>query len=88
MEHIALMSQEQVQLEFAEEIAQIQQLTANMQQMGGMNPQNPQVMQVQQQIKQETDRIEARKAQLVAQLTTDYLEEEKKVLNQLDNDHY
>ena len=86
MEHIALMSQEQVQLEFAEEIAQIQQLTANMQQMGGMNPQNPQVMQVQQQIKQETDRIEARKAQLVAQLTTDYLEEEKKVLNQLDND--
>ena len=86
MEHIALMAQEQVQLEFAEEIAQIQQLTANMQQMGGMNPQNPQVMQVQQQIKQETDRIEARKAQLVAQLTTDYLEEEKKVLNQLDND--
>ena len=86
MEHIALMSQEQVQLEFAEEIAQIQQLTANMQQMGGMNPQNPQVMQVQQQIKQETDRIEARKAQLIAQLTTDYLEEEKKVLNQLDND--
>ena len=86
MEHIALMSQEQVQLEFAEEIAQIQQLTANMQQMGGMNPQNPQVMQVQQQIKQETDRIEARKAILIAQLTTDYLEEEKKVLNQLDND--
>jgi len=86
MEHIALMAQEQVQLEFQEEIAQIQQLTANMQQMGGMNPQNPQVMQVQQQIKQETDRIEARKAQLVAQLTTDYLEEEKKVLNQLDND--
>jgi hypothetical protein len=54
--------------------------------MGGMNAQNPQIMQVQQQIKQETDRIEARKAQLIAQLTTDYLEEEKKVLNQLDND--
>ena len=86
MEHIALMAQEQVQLEFQEEIAQIQQLTANMQQMGGMNPQNPQVMQVQQQIKQETDKIESRKAILIAQLTTDYLEEEKKVLNQLDND--
>ena len=86
MEHIALMAQEQVQLEFTEEIAQIQQLTQNMQQMGGMNPQNPQVMQVQQQIKQETDKIEARKSQLIAQLTTDYLEEEKKVLNQLDND--
>jgi hypothetical protein len=93
MEHIALMAQEQVQLEFQEEIAQIQQLTQNMQLMGaqmggmgGMNAQNPQIMQVQQQIKQETDRIEARKAQLIAQLTTDYLEEEKKVLNQLDND--
>ena len=86
MEHIALMAQEQVQLEFAEEIAQIKQLTANMQQMGGMNPQNPQVMQVQQQIKQETDKIESRKAILIAQLTTDYLGEEKKVLNQLDND--
>ena len=93
MEHIALMAQEQVQLEFQEEIAQIQQLTQNIQQMGaqmgamgGMNAQNPQIMQVQQQIKQETDRIEARKAQLIAQLTTDYLEEEKKVLNQLDSD--
>ena len=86
MEHIALMAQEQVQLEFQGEIAQIQQLTANLQQMGGVNPQNPQVMQVQQQIKQETDKIESRKAILIAQMTTDYLEEEKKVLNQLDND--
>ena len=86
MEQIALMAQEQVQLVFQEEIGQIQQLTANIQQMGGMNPQNPQVMQVQQQIKQETDKIESRKAILIAQLTTDYLEEEKKVLNQLDND--
>ena len=57
-----------------------------MQQMGGMNPQNPQVMQVQQQIKQETDKIESRKAHFNSSIGTDYLEEEKKVLNQLDND--
>ena len=93
MEHIALMAQEQVQLEFAEELAQIQQMGMQMQQMqqqmGQMGPQaqqNPQLQQMQQQMKQETDRIEARKSQLIAQLTTDYLEEEKKVLNQLDSD--
>jgi len=93
MEHIALMAQEQVQLEFAEEMAQIQQMGMQMQQMqqqmGQMGPQmqqNPQLQQMQQQMKEQTDRIEARKSQLIAQLTTDYLEEEKKVLNQLDSD--
>ena len=83
LEHISLMAQEQVQLEFKEEIAQIQQMTAQMQQLGG---QNPQMKQISMQIKKTSDEIEARKAVLIAETTAEYLEEEKKVLNQIDND--
>jgi len=83
LEHISLMAQEQVQLEFKEEIAQVQQMTAQMQQLGG---QNPQMKQIQMQIKKTSDEIEARKAVLIAETTAEYLEEEKKVLNQIDND--
>ena len=83
LEHISLMSQEQVQLEFKEEIAQVQQMTMQMQQAGG---QNPQMKQIQMQIKKTSDEIEARKAILIAETTAEYLEEEKKVLNQIDND--
>ena len=83
LEHISLMAQEQVQLEFKEEIAQVQQMTMQMQQAGG---QNPQMKQIQMQIKKTSDEIEARKAILIAETTAEYLEEEKKVLNQIDND--
>ena len=83
LEHISLMAQEQVQLEFKEEIAQVQQMTMQMQQAGG---QNPQMKQIQMQIKKTSDEIEARKATLIAETTAEYLEEEKKVLNQIDND--
>ena len=83
LEHISLMAQEQVQLEFKEEIAQVQQMTAQMQQLGS---QNPQMKQVSMQIKKTSDEIEARKAVLIAETTAEYLEEEKKVLNQIDND--
>ena len=83
LEHISLMAQEQVQLEFKEEIAQVQQMTAQMQQLGG---QNPQMKQISMQIKKTSDEIEARKAVLIAETTAEYLEEEKKVLNQIDND--
>jgi hypothetical protein len=83
LEHISLMAQEQVQLEFKEEIAQVQQMTAQMQQLGG---QNPQMNQISMQIKKTSDEIEARKAVLIAETTAEYLEEEKKVLNQIDND--
>ena len=90
LEHISLMAQEQVQLEFKEEMAQIQQITQQIQQMGGMNPQmmqqNPQMMQMQQQIKKITTEMESRKAVLISETMAEYLEEEKKVLNQLDND--
>ena len=83
LEHISLMAQEQVQLEFKEEIAQIQQMTAQMKQLGG---QNPQMKQISMQVKKTSDEIEARKAVLIAETTAEYLEEEKKVLNQIDND--
>jgi hypothetical protein len=83
LEHISLMAQEQVQLEFKEEIGQVQQMTMQMQQAGG---QNPQMKQIQMQIKKTSDEIEARKAMLIAETTAEYLEEEKKVLNQIDND--
>ena len=90
LEHISLMAQEQVQLEFKDEMVQIQQITAQLQQMGGMNPQmmqqNPQMVQMQQQIKKITTEMESRKAVLISETMAEYLEEEKKVLNQLDND--
>ena len=90
LEHISLMAQEQVQLEFKEEMAQIKQMTAQMQQMGAINPQmmqqNPQMMQMTQQIKSLSEKIESRKAILVAETTAEYMQEEKKVLNQIDND--
>ena len=90
LEHISLMAQEQVQLEFKEEMAQIQQITQQIQQMGGMNPQimqqNPQMRQMQQQIQQITTEMESRKAVLISETMAEYLLEEKKVLNQLDND--
>ena len=90
LEHISLMAQEQVQLEYKEEIEGVKQMGMQMQQAGAMNPQmmqqNPQMMAIQQQIKSTTEKIESRKAVLIAETTAEYLEEEKKVLNQIDND--
>jgi len=93
MEHISLMAQEQVQLEFKDEIAQLQQLSQQMApilQQQQLNPQamqqNPQVMQMQQQQQMLNEQMESRKAQLVAETMEEYLNEEKKVLNTIGND--
>jgi len=96
MEHIALMGQEQVQLEFKDEMAQMQQMGVQMQQLQAQmqqNPQmaqqmqqNPQIMQMQPEMKNLTEKIESRKSILIAEIMAEYLEEEKKVLNQIDND--
>ena len=51
-----------------------------------MMQQNPQIMAMQQQVKSITEKIESRKSVLIAETTAEYLEEEKKVLNQIDND--
>ena len=86
LEHIALMAQEQGQMEFEDEMAEAQQMQAFIQQAGPQGAKNPQVMQIQQKLQQLKGKIDSRKAQLIAQHMTEYAEEEKKVLNQLDSD--
>ena len=76
LEHISIMAQEQVQLEFRE---QLQQMTM-MQQQAAMNPQ------IQQQLQMLTNQVEARKAILIAEMTEEYMKEEKKITSQFDND--
>ena len=80
LEHISLMAQEQVQMEFKEEIQKIQQ----MQQMANQNPQIAQ--QIQPQIVQMTQQIEARKAVLIAEFMEEFMIEEKQITSQFDHD--
>ena len=79
-EHISLMAQEQIELEFRQEIQQLQAAQMQMQQ----NPQMAQQMQMQ--IMQVTQQIEARKAQLIAEAMEEFMNEEKKITSQFDND--
>ena len=76
LEHISLMAQEQVQLEFREEMQMLPQL--QQQSMG-----NPQAQQKFQQISQ---MIEARKAVLIAEMTEEFMKEEKAITSQFDHD--
>jgi hypothetical protein len=76
MEHISLMAQEQVQLEFPQEFQVLPQL----QQMAVQNPQ------MQQQFQQISQKIEARKALLIADMTEDFMKEEKQITSQFDHD--
>jgi hypothetical protein len=77
-EHISLMSQEQVEIEFRNEIQQLQMMQQNPQAM-----QNPQ-MQIQ--IRMLSEKIEARKAVLIAEMMEEFMNEEKKITSQFDND--
>ena len=93
MEHITLMAGEQIELEFSEEIAQMQQMGQQLQMMmqqAGPNQQqmqqNPQVMQLQQQMQSMQTSMEARKSQLIAEFMAEYAEAEREVLNQIEND--
>ena len=79
-EHISLMAQEQIELEFRDELQQMQQMQMMMQQ----NPQMAQQMQMQ--LMMMTQRIEARKAQLIAEMMEEFMNEEKKITSQFDND--
>jgi len=79
-EHISLMSQEQIELEFRDELVQMQQMQMMMQQ----NPQMAQQMQMQLMMMQQ--KIEARKAQLIAEMMEEFMNEEKKITSQFDND--
>ena len=75
-EHISLMAQEQIELEFMQELPQLQQ----MQMMAQQNPQ------MQQQVIDMQQKIEARKAQLIAEMMEEFMNEEKKITSQFDND--
>ena len=81
-EHISLMAQEQLEVEFREEIQQLMQL----QQMAQQNPQMAQTPEIQQQIMQLSMGIEARKAKLIADMTQEFKEEENKIMGDFGND--
>ena len=79
-EHISLMAQEQIELEFRDELQRIQQMQMMMQQ----NPQMAQQMQMQ--LMQMQQSIESRKAQLIAEMMEEFMKEEKQITSQFDND--
>jgi hypothetical protein len=76
LEHISLMAQEQVQLEFREQMQQMMLL----QQQAAVNPQ------IQAQLQDLTNQIEARKSVLIAEMTEEFMKEEKKITSQFDSD--
>ena len=76
LEHISLMAQEQIEIEFRDELPQL----AQMQQMAQQNPQ------LQQQAMMMQQKIESRKAVLVAEMMEEFMKEEKKITSQFDHD--
>jgi hypothetical protein len=77
-EHISLMAQEQIEVEFRKEIQQLQAMQ-----------QNPQAMQdpnIQMEMRMLTERVESRKAQLIADMMEEFMKEEKEITSQFDND--
>jgi hypothetical protein len=77
-EHISLMAQEQVEIEFRQEMGQLQQMQ--------QNPQTAQNPQMQIQMRMLSEKIEARKATLIAEMMEEFMNEEKKITSQFDND--
>ena len=76
LEHISLMAQEQIELEFRDELPQL----AQMMQQAQMNPQ------LQQQAMALQQRIDARKAVLISEMMEEYAKEEKSITSQFGND--
>jgi hypothetical protein len=76
MEHISLMAQEHVELEFAQQIMQMKQMQAQ-----GMQGQE-----AQQQVQQLNLKMEARKAVLIAEYTEEFMGMEKQITSMLDSD--
>jgi hypothetical protein len=77
-EHISLMALEQIEMEFVNEIQQLQAMQ-----------QNPQAMKdpkMQQMVMELNMKIESRKAVLVAEMMDEYLQEEKKINGDFGND--
>ncbi|NDB61833.1 hypothetical protein EB001_25845, partial [bacterium] len=78
LEHISLMALEQVELEFAQQLHMLQQLTQAPEMV-----QNPEVQKTVQQLQVQ---IESRKAILIAEMMDEFMKEEKKISSQFDND--
>ena len=76
LEHISIMAQEQVQLEFSKELQQLPML----QQQAAQNPA------LAQQLQMIMQKIESRKAVLIAEMTNDFMKEENKITSQFDSD--
>ena len=76
LEHISLMAQEQIQLEFREQLAQL----AVLRQQAPVNPEAAQ------QLNSVVQNIESRKAVLIAEMTQEFMMEEKKITSQFDSD--
>ncbi len=76
LEHIALMAQEQVQLEFKQELMEVQQL----QQAAMQDPM------IGNQVKMILEKIESRKAILISEMTAEFAKEENKITSQFDSD--
>jgi len=72
-EHISIMAQEQVELEFGQEM---QQISAVEQQNLEQNPQ----------VKMMKDKIESRKAQLIADMTEEFIKEENQINSMFNGD--
>ena len=75
-EHISLMAQEHVELEFAQQIQQMKQAQA----------QGLQGQEAQQQMEQLNIQMEARKAVLIAEYTEEFMTQEKEITSMLDSD--
>jgi len=80
LEHISLMAQEHITQEFPKEMQTLTQL----QQMSQQSPEQQQ--QLQPQIQELTQKIESRKAVLIAEISEDFMKEEKKITSQFDHD--
>ena len=79
LERISLMAQEQIQIEYEEELMQAQQ----MQQMLQQQPQNQQLIN---QANQLMSTINSRKAILIAEMMKEYMTEEQKVISEFVGD--
>jgi uncharacterized membrane-anchored protein len=70
------MAQEQVQLEFKQELLEVQQL----QQAAQVDPM------IANQVKMSLEKIESRKATLISEMTAEFAKEENKITSQFDSD--
>ena len=76
LERISIMAQEQVQLEFPNELQQVQVLLPQ----AAANPA------IAQQVQAISQSIESRKAKLIAEMTAEYVKEENEISSQFDGD--